>query len=94
MDRSSKGEQAIGYKAMQIEVSNLCSLSCVYCPHPSQLRQKGNMSMDVFKKCIELTERSDNPVYFGKKFLRLNHFGEPLLNPLLPKFISLRFLGT
>jgi len=78
----------MGYKVMQIEVSNLCSLTCTYCPHPSQLRPKGNMSMEVFKKCIDLVERSDNPKYRGKKFVWLNHFGEPLLNPLLPEFIA------
>ena len=78
----------MGYKVMQIEVSNLCSLTCAYCPHPSQLRPKGDMSMDVFKKCITLVERSDNPEYLGKKFVWLNHFGEPLLNPLLPEFVA------
>jgi hypothetical protein len=79
----------MGYKVIQIEVSSLCSLECVYCPHPSQLRPKGNMSMDVFKKCIELIEHSDNPVYRGRKFVWLNRFGEPLLNPLWPQFIAL-----
>lgn len=78
----------MGYKVMQIEVSNLCSLTCVYCPHPTQVRPKGNMSMDNFKKCIELVKRSDNPQLCGKKFVYLNHFGEPLLNPLLPEFIA------
>lgn len=78
----------MGYKVMQLEASNLCSLTCIYCPHPSQQRPKGNMSMDVFKKCISLVERSDNPVHHGKKFVWLNHFGEPLLNPLLPEFIA------
>lgn len=73
---------------MQIEVSNLCSLACSYCPHPDQVRPKGDMSWEVFKKCIEVVKRSDNPVYRGKQFVWLNHFGEPLLHPLLPDFIA------
>jgi hypothetical protein len=45
------------------------------------------MTFDTFKKCIELVRRSDNPSIHGKRFVWLNHFGEPLLNPLLPDFI-------
>lgn len=73
---------------MQIEVSNFCSLTCNYCPHPTQARPKGDMSFETFKKCVELVQRSANPEYRGRKFLWLNHFGEPLLNPLLPEFIA------
>jgi len=78
----------LNYKVMQIEASNLCSLTCVYCPHPTQKRPKGDMSMAVFEKCMELVRRSSNPERAGRKFVWLNHFGEPLLNPLLPDFIS------
>jgi Radical SAM superfamily len=78
----------MSYKVMQIETSNVCSLSCAYCPHPSQIRPKGNMSMATFEKCIELVKRSDNPVSRGRQFVWLNHFGEPLLNPLLPDFVA------
>jgi organic radical activating enzyme len=79
----------MGYKVMQIEVSNLCSLTCAYCPHPTQARPKDNMSLGTFEKCLELVQRSDNPVYKGRKFVWLNHFGEPLLNPRLADFIAL-----
>ncbi len=78
----------MGYKVMQIETSNRCSLACIYCPHPAQIRPKNDMSMEIFKKCITLVERSENPVLAdGRKFVWLNHFGEPLLNPMLPNFI-------
>jgi hypothetical protein len=76
------------YRVMQIETSNLCSLTCVYCPHPTQARPKGNMSFETFAKCIALVERSDNPARNGRKFVWLNHFGEPLLNPLLPRLVA------
>jgi hypothetical protein len=78
----------MSFKVMQIETSNLCSLTCTYCPHPSQRRLKGDMDMTTFAKCIELVRRSDNPVSGGRKFVWLNHFGEPLLNPLLPEFVA------
>jgi hypothetical protein len=78
----------MGYKIMQIETSNHCSLTCTYCPHPSQVRPKGFMSMETFMKCMELVKRSENPSRNGRKFIWLNHFGEPLLNPILPDFIS------
>jgi hypothetical protein len=76
------------FKVMQIEVSNYCSLTCVYCPHPGQVRPKGNMNIETFRKCIELVKGSDNPEYQGRKFVWLNHFGEPLLHPQLPEFIA------
>ena len=78
----------MSYKIMQIETSNRCSLSCVYCPHPTQKRPKGDMDFETFSVCIELVKRSANPERRGRKFVHLNHFGEPLLNPLLPKFIA------
>jgi hypothetical protein len=81
-------EDLLGYKVMQIEVSNLCSLTCSYCPHPSQARPKGNMTFDTFKKCIELVQQSEDPRIGGKQFVWLNHFGEPLLNPELSDFIK------
>jgi hypothetical protein len=77
----------MGYQVMQIETSNFCSLTCSYCPHPGQQRPKGNMDIETFKKCIELVRRSSNPERDGRKFVWLNHFGEPLLNPMLPAFI-------
>src|SRR5262245_22170737 len=78
----------MGYKVMQIEASNYCSLTCWYCPHPAQVRPKGNMSLETFSKCMTLVKRSENPERDGRKFVWLNHFGEPLLNPLLPDFVS------
>jgi Radical SAM superfamily len=78
----------MSYKVMQIEVSNLCSLTCAYCPHPDQKRPKGNMTFDTFKACMEVVKRSANPEQEGRKFVWLNHFGEPLLNPLLQEFIA------
>lgn len=66
----------------QIEVSNICSLKCNYCPHPRQERRKGLMSFDTFRKCVDLYKMCDN-----RNNLRLHNFGEVLLHPQLPAFI-------
>lgn len=67
----------------QIEVSNICSLRCTYCPHPLQLRKKGFMSLEVFGKCVELFRMARN-----RNTLRLHNFGEVLMHPRLPEFIA------
>jgi hypothetical protein len=46
------------------------------------------MSLETFRRCLELVARSANPVHGGRKFVWLNHFGEPLLNLLLPRFVA------
>lgn len=68
----------------QIELSNVCSLTCGYCPHPTQSRTRGFMDDDTFAKCVELYTRSDNvgPLY-------LHNFGEVTLHPRLPELLEL-----
>ena len=68
----------------QIEVSNVCSLKCDYCPHPTQLRHKGLMSQETFTKCLQLFKQCKNT---GPLFL--HNFGEPLLHPKLPEMIAI-----
>lgn len=69
-------------KIYQIEVSNICNLTCGYCPHPVQTRPKGLMDLSTFEKSIELLIRC------GQRRAFLHNFGEPLLHPDLPRFIS------
>src|SRR4051794_27397046 len=68
----------------QIEVSNICSLRCSYCPHPGQQRRKGFMSLDTFSKCLDLFQVCDN-----RNTLRLHNFGEVLLQPQLPDLVAM-----
>lgn len=72
------------FKIFQIEVSNHCSLTCAYCPHPKQKRSKGYMSFDTFEKCVALFRKSANKM----NLLHLHNFGEPLLHPGLEKLIA------
>ncbi|MFM7363341.1 MAG: radical SAM protein [Cuspidothrix sp.] len=69
-------------KIYQVEISNFCNLTCSYCPHPNQSRPKGFMSFNTFIDVIDLV------VKCGQKNVYLHNFGEPLLHPELPKFIS------
>jgi hypothetical protein len=68
-------------KIYQIEISNLCNLMCGYCPHPTQQREKGLMTLQTFAKAIELVRRCEQEQAF------LHNFGEPLLHPFLCDFV-------
>jgi hypothetical protein len=68
-------------KIYQIEISNLCNLTCSYCPHPTQEREKGLMTLETYVKAITLVRRC------GQRRVFLHNFGEPLLHPLLFDFI-------
>lgn len=70
-------------KIYQIEISNLCNLTCTYCPHPGQERPRGLMSHEVFEKTLELLIRC------GQRTAYLHNFGEPLLNPEVADFVRL-----
>lgn len=61
----------------QIELTNHCNLACKMCPHSKMTRQKGYMSLGLFKKIVDESVRLRWPVHW------LHHFGEPLLFPRL-----------
>lgn len=66
-----------------IEISNKCNLKCNYCPHQIQKREKGFMTIENFKKSLELVKQ------LKQDRLTLHNFGEPLLHPQLEEFIKL-----
>ena len=66
-------------KIYQLETTSKCSATCSFCPHPTMARQKEHMSLDTFKAIIDAMEN---------KYVALHHFGEPLLHPELPEFIT------
>lgn len=70
-------------KIYQVEICNLCNLSCAYCPHPAQTRKKGFMSKETFAQVLTLAQKC------GQSVLFLHNFGEPLLHPLLEQFIKM-----
>lgn len=66
-----------------IEISNKCNLTCNYCPHKIQKRQKGFMNLEDFKQTLTLVKE------LKQDKLTLHNFGEPLLHPQLEEFIKL-----
>ena len=56
-----------------LEATNNCNLKCIMCAHPNMKREKGYMSLDLFKSIINT----------NKNFIRrldLHMLGEPLLH--------------
>ena len=74
---------------LQIECCAICNAACVFCPYPTMERQRGTMSMDLFRKIIDdactITRFSD---------VTLTGLGEPLLDKHLierVKYIRTKF---
>ena len=74
-------EPGLWVKIYQIEISNLCNLTCSYCPHPIQRRPHGLMDPETFDKSLELLIRCDQQTAY------LHNFGEPLLHPDVVGFV-------
>lgn len=66
---------------VDLEVTNHCNLSCIFCGQRLMTRKKGYMSYDVFKKVIDECDSHNTPV-------RLIRWGEPFLHPDIMKFVE------
>lgn len=76
-----------GVKMFDIEASSLCNLRCTFCPR-DHLPKQGLMTIETFQNLLERIPLSLNTkLYFCG-------IGEPLLNPLLPKFIQMAKLKS
>lgn len=68
------------FQKIYLEISNLCNLSCAFCP--GTRRQKHAMTESEFAELLpKLRPYSD--------FLYFHLMGEPLLHPLLERFLEL-----
>lgn len=67
---------------LNIELTNICNLSCICCPHNHMKRPQGRMNFGLFKKIAD--EVSLHPM----EIVRLHLFGEPLLHPEISRFIK------
>ena len=68
------------FRKVYLEISNLCNLSCAFCP--GTRRQKHAMTESEFAELLpKLRPYSD--------FLYFHLMGEPLLHPLLERFLEL-----
>ena len=70
------------YKKTYIEITNICNLSCEFCPKTS--RTPEFMSMILFEKIL-------NQIKGHSKFIYFHVLGEPLLHPDLKTFLDFSF---
>ena len=68
------------YKKLYIEITNVCNLSCGFCP--KTVRNPQFMSIETFEKILDQIKNRANYIYFHVK-------GEPLLHPQIDEFLDL-----
>lgn len=69
----------------EIEATNHCNTRCLHCPHETMSRERGRMEWSTFETIV----RQIRTHVRGERFsLSFSGMGEPLLHPLLPKFIA------
>lgn len=68
------------FKKVYIEISNICNLSCSFCPKTS--RSPKQMTLEEFKTVIKKVSPFTDYVYF-------HLLGEPLLHPHLAEFLKI-----
>ena len=68
------------FKKIYIETTNICNLSCNFCPKTS--RELGFMELDDFKEIINKVKEYTNHIY-------LHLMGEPFLNKNIGSFLKI-----
>jgi len=70
---------------LMVEPTNRCDLKCIFCARQGMTRRQGDMKLSLFKSIVEdLRERKCLPFQ-----MHMHFYGEPLLNPDLPKMIRI-----
>lgn len=68
--------------SLNIEVTNMCNLSCSICPvNRGMKRAKGMMTLELFNKIINESKRVDS--------VQFSQWGEPLMHPHICEMIKL-----
>lgn len=70
------------FKKVYIEITNVCNLSCSFCPKTK--RQKNFLDVENFKRLLQEVKPYTKYIYF-------HLMGEPLLNPNLERFLELAY---
>jgi len=60
---------------VMIENSNICNLTCTFCPHKVMRRQQGIMDDSLFEEILDQCKS------FGVDYVTIYGFGEPLIDP-------------
>jgi radical SAM protein with 4Fe4S-binding SPASM domain len=69
----------------ELEATNFCNTRCLHCPHETITRPTGRMSWETYATVIEKIRGHAKGERFSVSF---SGMGEPLLNPLLCRFIE------
>jgi len=70
------------YKKIYIEITNVCNLSCDFCPRT--MREPEFMTIESFSKILDQIKPYTSYIYLHVK-------GEPLLHPELDEFLDLSY---
>jgi spiro-SPASM protein len=65
---------------IDVEITNECNLRCIFCPRRIMKREKGYMTLDLFKKIIDELQGASVSISFTL-------YGEPLLHPLFLEMV-------
>lgn len=68
---------------VEIETTTLCNRNCIFCPLSKDKKGEKFMDESLFYKIID--ELGNMPF---EGYIWLNHYGEPLLDKRLPKFVK------
>lgn len=77
---NTNGAKMKKYKKVYVEITNICNLSCKFCPETN--RQKTFMNKDRFLHVIKEIKPFTDYIYF-------HLMGEPLLHPELDTFLKI-----
>ncbi|MFH1822322.1 MAG: radical SAM/SPASM domain-containing protein [Patescibacteria group bacterium] len=66
---------------IDIELTNVCNLNCIFCGQQTMKRTKGFLDEKIFKKAINECGKHKTPI----RFIR---WGEPFLHPKIFEFIN------
>jgi len=69
--------------AVEVELTNFCTASCIKCPHKNMKREKGYMNLELFKKIVYECGK------YNLKRLELVGFGEPLMHKQFLEFLKI-----
>ncbi len=69
----------------EFELTNRCNTRCIHCPHETMSRPLGLLTWETFET---VTDKISRHVGQEKYSLSFSGMGEPLLHPLLPRFVA------
>ena len=70
----------------EIELSSVCNLACVYCPHPTLRRPKAHMAADVFRDALAHVKHYCRHGTQGE--VSLTGIGEAILHPAFIRMLE------